>query len=327
MVTQVAKSVPTTHELGLSLEHLHGWFDKNLPPRLKITSGDSVIYTTSDAGWDDRLPEHPYDQTRGRRPEGTGHALSGPIWVEAAEPGDTLAIHINEIVSRDWGFGVHRPGRAAISGILGGEPDDAKELFFRHYHLDRHRGTWRFNGRIEIPVAPFMGIFGVAPATDGRTVTAHPGPHGGNIDCKELCQGTTVYLPVFVPGALFSVGDGHGAQGDGEVDGAAIETGMDRLVLDFELRTDLHIARPRAETATHLLFLAFDEQLNTAVREATRDVIAFLTDAQGLTWGEAYNLCSLSVDFRISQVVDGLTGVHAMLPKAIFTGDAPTFRA
>jgi len=313
------------HEIGLDLRNLHGWFDKTIPPLLRIESGDTVIYRTSDAGWDDRPPGSDGQQTLGRRPEGAGHALSGPVWIDGALPGDTLAVHVREMVSRDWGFAVHRPGRAAISGILGGQPDDVQQPYFRHVHLDRSHGTWQFNHRIAIPLAPFMGIFGVAPASNGRTVTAHPGPHGGNLDCKELTEGTTIYLPVFVPGALFSVGDGHGAQGDGEVDGAAIETGMDRLALDFAVRKDMPIARPRAETPAFLLFLAFAGSLDVAVLEATRDTLHYLVDRQGLAWDEAYNLASLAVDFRITQVVDGLMGVHAMLPKAIFRSNPPTF--
>ena len=157
--------------------------------------------------------------------------------------------------------------------------------------------------------------------------TAHPGPHGGNMDCKELTTGTTLYLPIFVPGALFSVGDGHGAQGDGEVDGAAVETGMERLVLRLTARPDLALERPRAETASHLMFLAFDEDLDEATVVATRDAIGFLERERGLSHDDAYNLCSLALDLRISQVVDGLKGVHAMLPKAIFTRGAPTFAA
>jgi acetamidase/formamidase len=171
-----------------------------------------------------------------------------------------------------------------------------------------------------------MGIYTTAPDAAAPVPTAFPGPHGGNMDCKELTTGTTLYLPVFVPGALFSVGDGHGAQGDGEVDGAAVETGMDRLELRLTVRKGMSIARPRAETAEALLFLAFDEDLDRAIVVATRDAIEFLEQARGLSRDDAYNLCSLALDLRISQVVDGLKGIHAVLPKAIFVDRAPTFR-
>jgi acetamidase/formamidase len=243
--------------------------------------------------------------------------------VRGAEPGDALRVEIGEIVPSDWGFGVHRPGRARISGILGGEPDDVERAWFRHFHLNRERGVYPVIPGVEVPIAPFMGIYATAPNADAPVPTAHPGPHGGNMDCKELAAGTTLYLPVFVPGALFSVGDGHGAQGDGEVDGAAVETGMDRLVLRLSTVRGMAIGRPRAENATHLLFLAFDEDLDRAALEATRDAMAWMRDARGMSWDDAYNLASLALDLRISQVVDGLKGVHAMLPKRIFT-DGPT---
>jgi acetamidase/formamidase len=313
------------HHLGPEQANLHGWFDKRLEPRLRIAPGDVVVYRTPDAGWDQSAPDGSVAASRPERPAGAGHALVGPIWIDGAEPGDTLAIHVREVVARDWGWGVHRPGLAPLAGILAGEPDDCAAPWNQTIFLDRAAGVWRVDERIAIPAAPFMGIFGVAPPAEGTTETYRPGPYGGNIDCKELVAGATLFLPVFVPGALFSVGDGHGAQGDGEVDGAAIETGMDRLVLEFGLRKDRPIARPRAETATHLLFLAFDEDLDRAVVEAGRDVIGFLETTQGLSHDQAYNLASLAVDFRITQVVDGLKGVHAMLPKAIFTADPPSF--
>lgn len=333
----------TTHTLELRLEHLHGWFDRMLPPVLRIQSGDTVILPTSDGNWDDVLPNMPLDQTRGRRPFGAAHALSGPIWVEDAQPGDTLEVAIREMIPRDWGYVVHHPGKFApkpgewgyspddpheigISGVLADQHDDVIEPLFKLLFLDRARNVWKFADGVEVPCEPFMGILAVAPNVEGRYPTLYPGAHGGNIDCKELKAGASIFLPVLVPGALFSVGDGHGAQGDGEVDGAAMEIAMERLVLDFTLHKGMSIARPRAESATHLLFLAFHEDLDIAVLEATRDTMHYLTTRHGLTWNQAYNLCSLAVDFRISQVVDGWKGVHAMLPKALFTSRPATFR-
>jgi acetamidase/formamidase len=299
-----------------------------LPPRLTVDSGDWIVYRTSDAGWGERPPGQPLDQPlRRRHPGHTGHALSGPVDVRGAQPGETLQIDIGTIVPRSWGLGVHRPGLARISGILGGRPDDVERLWLRHYHLDATRQAYPFGAGIEVPVAPFMGIFAVAPDDDGPVPTAHPGPHGGNMDCKELRSGTTLYLPILVPGALFSVGDGHGAQGDGEVDGAAVETGMDRLELRLTVRKDVRIERPRAETPTHLLFLGFHEDLDEAAVIATRDAMSFLCQAFDLTWDEAYNFASLALDLRVTQVVDGLKGIHAMLPKACFTDRVPTFAA
>jgi acetamidase/formamidase len=252
-----------------------------------------------------------------------GIALAGPVRIQGAEPGDALAVRVLEILTRDWAVAGYSPGRdRAMSGVLGGQSDDVEDNYLVHLSLDRARGVWKFGERVEVPLAPFMGVLGVAPARGSRTPTAHPGPHGGNIDCKELRAGTTLFLPVFVSGALFSVGDGHGAQGDGEVDGAAVETGMERLVLEFGLVKGAGLKRPRAETDTHLIFLAFDEDLDAAVLEAARDVMGYLTARRGLTRHEAYSLASIAADFRISQVVNGLKGVHAMLPKALFGGCA-----
>jgi acetamidase/formamidase len=315
----------TTYYMDDAFENLHGWLGRDLAPRLSIDSGDTVVYRTCDAGWADRPPGTPPGESRGRRPEGAGHALSGPVFVRGAEPGDALRIDIGTMVPSDWGFGVHRPGRARISGILGGQPDDVAGPWFRHYHLDRARNVYPVAPGIEVPSAPFMGIYATAPDAGSPVPTAHPGPHGGNMDCQELRSGTTLYLPVLVPGALFSVGDGHGAQGDGEVDGAAIETGMDRLELTLSVRKGWRIERPRAESRTHLLFLAFDEDLDEAAVVATRDAMTWLRDARALSWDDAYNLASLALDLRISQVVDGLKGVHAMLPKRLFVEGVSSF--
>jgi acetamidase/formamidase len=308
-----------THHLEPLPEHLHGWLDPALPPVLRVAPGDTVVYRVPDAAWDRWPPGTTADTPVLEPPEGAEHALVGPVYVEGAEPGDALAIHVREIVPRSWGFGYHKPGPEVPNGILGGEPDDVDAVFIRHVELDRERDVWRYDDRIAIPNRPFMGILAVAPAAAGRTRTVWPGPYGGNADCKEFVAGSTVYLPVFAPGALFSVGDGHGAQGDGEVDGAAIETGIDRLVLELDVRKGLALERPRAETPAAFVFLAFDEDLDLAVRQAARDVMHFLVGRVGVSWDEAYNLASLAADFRVTQMADGLKGAHAVLPKAIFS--------
>lgn len=220
----------TAHHLeGMRQEKPHGWFGGGLGPVLRVEPGDSVVYWTPDAMWDREGPASATENvSRLARPEGAGHALAGPVWVEGAQPGDVLVVRVRELLTRDWGIAGHRPGKRAISGVLAGKPDDVRDEYLVRLSLDRGRGVWRFGERVEVPLAPFMGVLGVAPGSPGRTPTLRPGPHGGNMDCKELGIGATVYLPVHVPGAMFSVGDGHGARGDGEVDGAAIETGMER---------------------------------------------------------------------------------------------------
>ena len=312
-----------THHLDTSLENMHGWFSRTMEPRLRIASGDTVVYATRESGWRERPPTE--GEAPPARPAGAGHALSGPVFVEGAEPGDTLEVRIREIVPTHWGVNAHAPGKRAISGLLGGEPDDMTERYFRRLAIDTARGVAEFAPGITIPLDPFMGIYATCADEDGPVPTAFPGDFGGNMDCKELRAGTTLYLPVFVPGALFSTGDGHAAQGDGEVSGTAIEAGMDRLVLEFVVRKDMHIARPCAESDTHLLFLAVAEDLDRACQEALRDTMQYLVTTHGFTRPDAYALCSIAVDFRITQVVDGPRGVHAMLPRAVFPQGRATF--
>lgn len=314
----------TVHTLDDALENLHGFFSRTLPPRLRIASGDTVVYRTRNAGWNDIPPGQ--TASTGQRPEGAGHALSGPVFIAGAEPGDTLEIRIGEMIPLDWGFNAHRPGNpnSRVKGLLGGEPDDVKEPYFRHLAIDRSRRVCEIQPGIAVPLRPFMGIYAVAPDEDGPVPTAFPGAFGSNMDCKELVSGTTLYLPVFVPGALFSTGDGHAAQGDGEVNVTGIEAGMEQLELQFVVRKDLKVARPCAETPTHLIFLGFGDDLDAALLVAARDVMHYLVDARGLTWDEAYSLASIAIDFRITQVVDGPRGVHAMLPKELFIGEPLT---
>jgi acetamidase/formamidase len=184
--------------------------------------------------------------------------------------------------------------------------------------FDLERGVARFSPRIEVPLAPFFGIMATGPARSlGRTSSVPPGPYGGNIDLKELTAGSILYLPVHVPGALFMVGDGHAAQGDGEVDLTAIETSMTGR-FRFELLRGRTLAWPRAETPTHWISLGLHADLEEAMRMAIREAVGFLVETQGLTREDAYALCSIAVDFEVTQVVDGVKGIHAMIPKRIF---------
>ena len=265
----------TVHTLDDALENLHGFFSRTLPPRLRIASGDTVVYRTRNAGWNDIPPGQ--TTSTGQRPEGAGHALSGPVFIEGAEPGDTLEVRIKEIVPLDWGFNAHRPGNpnSRVKGLLGGEPDDVTAPYFRHLAIDWSRRVSEIQPGIVVPLHPFMGIYAVAPDEDGPVPTAFPGAFGGNMDCKELVAGTTLYLPVFVPGALFSTGDGHAAQGDGEVNVTGIEAGMERLELQFVVRKDLHNRPPlrRDADASHLPRLRGRPRRRLARRRAGRDAL------------------------------------------------------
>jgi acetamidase/formamidase len=200
----------------------------------------------------------------------------------------------------------------------GGLPDEFTLNRSTVIPLDLDQKVCKFNDRIHVPLAPFFGIMATGPArTLGKLNSVPPGPYGGNIDLKDLIAGSILYLPVHVPGALFMVGDGHAAQGDGEVNLTAIETSMTgRFRLELIKQTNL--TWPRAETPDHWIILGMDVDLNEAMRIAIRETVKFLVETQGLSREDAYSLASIAVDFEVTQVVDQVKGIHAMIPKAIF---------
>jgi acetamidase/formamidase len=307
------------HELQSTPQTVHwGYYDATLPPVLHVRSGDEVtVYTVS--GQPDHLPADrrrvPPDlvEILARVTPGPGpHIMTGPIAVEGAEPGDVLQVDILDIALRqDW-------ARNLLAPLKGALPEDFKETWKVIIDLDLDQKVARFLPGITVPLRPFFGNMGVAPAPRlGRLTSLIPYEHGGNLDNKELVAGTTLYLPVWVKGANFSVGDGHGGQGDGEADVTALETA---LTGTFRLtpRKDLTLRIPHAETPTHYLTTGYDPDLDEAVKMALREMIAHLVRTRGLTREHAYALCSIAVDLRITQLVNGYKGSHAMLPKAIF---------
>jgi acetamidase/formamidase len=240
------------------------------------------------------------------------HVVSGPIAIAGAEPGDVLAVHILEATPRvPYGVNSMRTGK-------GGLPDEFTLNRSIVIPFDLERQVAKFSERIEVPLAPFFGIMATGPArSQGRISSVPPGAFGGNIDLKDLVAGTILYLPVHVPEALFMVGDGHAAQGDGEVDLTAIETSLTGT-FRFELIKGKPLAWPRAETPTHWITLGMHENLEEAMKLAIRECISFLSSEQGLSRVDAYALASIAVDFEVTQVVDGVKGIHAMIPKGIF---------
>jgi acetamidase/formamidase len=241
-----------------------------------------------------------------------GHIVSGPIYVESAEPGDVLAVHVLEVTPRTpYGVNTMRMNR-------GGLPDEFTLNRSTVIPFDMERGVAKFAPKIEVPLRPFFGIMATGPARSlGKINSGPPGPFGGNIDLKELTVGSTLYLPVFVPGALFMCGDGHAAQGDGEVDLTAIETSLTGT-FRLDLIKGKTLRWPRAETATHWITLGLHENLEEAMRMAIRETIDFLANEKRLSREDAYALASIAVDFEVTQVVDGVKGIHGMIPKAIF---------
>jgi acetamidase/formamidase len=229
--------------------------------------------------------------------------------VRGAKAGQVLEVRIKDIeLHYDWGYNFSGPLRGAL-------PDDFPETHLIHIPLDRERMVGRLPWGLELPLRPFFGVMAVAPPPAwGSVSTLPPRRNGGNLDNKELVAGTTLYLPIHVDGALFSVGDGHGVQGDGEVCITAIETG---LVGTFELhlRDDMRLTWPFAETPTHVITMAFDPDLDDCVTIALREMLDLIVALAGLSRQEAYTLCSLAADLRVTQVVNGAKGIHVMLEK------------
>jgi acetamidase/formamidase len=310
------------HHLGASSKTCHwGFFESTLQPVLSIASGDEVTVDTISGG-----PEVLPDKTRFHIPPEMaevhasnermlpGHILTGPIAIEGAAPGDVLEVEILDIKLRqDWGWNLIRP----LSGTL---PDDFHETRLINIPLDNTRMVGRMPWGLDLPLRPFFGVMGVAPPPAwGRITSLVPRAMGGNLDNKELIPGAKLYLPVFVPGALFSCGDGHGVQGDGEVCVTAIETALQGRFA-FRLRKDLRFTYPRAETPTHYITMAMDPDLDQCVVKALRDMIVLLGETRKLSREDAYTLCSLAADLRVTQTVNGSKGIHCMIAKSIVQG-------
>jgi acetamidase/formamidase len=307
MTARVDASATTVH---------WGYLDSTLKPAATIESGDVVTISTV-SGPPDALPPPPaivpqalYDihnaKTRRMLP---GHMCTGPVAVRGAKPGQVLQVDIEDIALHyDWGYTACRPLRGAL-------PHDFAEPHMIHVALERNRMVGRLPWGTEIPLRPFFGVMANAPPhTWGMVSSIQPRQFGGNMDNKELVAGTTLYLPVFVDSALFSVGDGHGAQGDGEVCVNAIETG---LIGRFRLtvRADMKLTWPMAETPTHVITMAFDPDLDDCVVVALRAMLDLIEARTTLKRHEAYMLASLAADLRITQVVNEHKGVHVMLEK------------
>jgi len=293
-------------------------------PVLRIKSGDTVEVQTMLTNSPDRLmsagvkPEQVeaelkaiYAEVKDKGPG--GHILTGPIFVEGAEPGDALEVRIVKIrLSIPYAYNSFSPR----SGVLG--PEDFEKGSIKIIPLDAERNVARFADNIEIPLRPFFGSMGVAPPESaGRINSAPPGIHAGNLDNKDLVAGAKLFIPVHVPGALFEVGDGHAGQGNGEVDITALETSLVGT-FQFVVHKDMHLKWPRGETPTHFIAMGLDKDLTEALKIAVREAIDFLVTEKHMTREDAYMLSSVAVDFNVTQAVDGTKGVHAMIPKSIF---------
>ena len=309
-----------THRLTASLETCAwGYFDAALPPALEIDSGSTVTIETvsgapaqlppADAGFHVPFEIHEIHARAERMLP--GHILTGPVAIREALPGMVLQVDILDVSLRqDWGWNIIRP----LAGALPEDFDTGRTTIIP---LDTDAMTARLSWGLTLPLTPFFGVMGVAPPPGwGRISTIQPRAHGGNLDNKMLGPGATLYLPIFADGALFSAGDGHAAQGDGEVCVTAIETA---LTGTFRLtaRGDMTLTGPRAETQDHLITMGLHESLDRAAERAVRDMIKWIAERRGLSREDAYMLCSLAADLRITQCVNGTKGVHMLLNKAL----------
>ncbi|MFV0295754.1 MAG: acetamidase/formamidase family protein [Hyphomicrobiaceae bacterium] len=309
------------HTLKSSPATVHwGYFDAEVPPALTINPGDSVTVETVSGGPDVMPPASSgltpppelaaiHAQVPRKLP---GHVLTGPIAIKGAMPGDALEVEIQAIECRQpWGYNAIRP----LSGALPGEFDRVRII---HIPMDLGRMVATLSWGAEIPLRPFFGVMGVAPPSAwGMVSSIPPNRHGGNLDNKELVAGTTLTLPVHVPGANFSCGDGHGAQGDGEVCVTAIETALTGT-FKFTLKKGAALKWPRAQTPTHQITMATDPDLDQAAKEALRQMIALLCEHKNLSREDAFTLCSLAADLRVTQLVNGNNGCHCMLENRYF---------
>lgn len=312
------------HTIEPEQRTLHGSFSREFPPVLTIDSGDTVHFRTLEASWglEPRLNRTTPSRTFTPRVKGRddGHALCGPIAIRGAQPGMVLEIHINDIRTGTWGCTNAGGYASKINQRLGIEEGT---LLTWTLDPDSLIGIDQFGHTVKL--RPFMGIMGMPPGEPGIHSTIPPRPCGGNVDCKELVAGSILYLPIAVPGALFSTGDGHALQGDGEVSGTAIECPMEKADLTFFLRDDLALATPLAQTPAGWLTMGFHENLQEAALIALNAMLDFQCATYHLLRSQALALASSVIDLHVTQIVNGgVVGVHALLPPGAFSEGTPS---
>jgi acetamidase/formamidase len=311
----------TIHDLPLERRTLHGHFSAELPPVLTVEPGDSVRFSTLDAGWGLEAPT-PGRPVRVRfEPRDAeldqGHPLVGPIELRGARAGGTLSVRIDEVRVGGYGFTDAGGWSSRLNDRLGMTNGENVTLI---WELDADGETGRDQYGRTIALRPFLGVLGMPPPEPGRWPTGPPRRSGGNLDCKELVRGSTLFLPIPVDGALFSAGDGHAAQGDGEVCGQGIECPLDRVQLTLDLRPDLELEAPIADTPAGWLAVGVDDDLDEAAARAIEGMLALLGCELGVSRREALALASVAVDLRVTQLVNGVVGVHALVPHDTLAG-------
>ena len=294
-----------------------GWYDNAQAPVLRVHSGDTVEMETLIHGHAQIIPDLTIEQMTARAKQeqidspGRGvHSITGPVYVDGAKPGDTLKIEIGRIVPTAYGLNFNYPGFA------GAFPTQFRQGQLKYFYLDWNRRRFEFARGIFIPLRPFPGIISVARAEPGRYGTVPPGPFGGNLDINEMVSGTTLYLPVFVDGALLWSGDSHAAQGNGEINLTALETAFNRLDLKVSVLKGVKLDWPRIETPTHWIAIGYDRDLNVAFKLLQAQTIKLIAEQSKLSPTAARDRMLATWDCRISEVVNVLKGTYCMIPKA-----------
>jgi acetamidase/formamidase len=304
-------STPETVRLGV--------FDSTLPNILDVDSGDVVVYPDTWSHFLNRLqPGTTIDELARLRREHVGrgpHSIIGPVGVRGAAPGDLIEVQFQRLSPVGWGATFVNPGDLG-TGTL---PGDFATGQVRYLQLDPTRRTAEFLPGINVPVAPFQGTFAAAPAVEGVVSSVPPGQHAGNIDLRDLTEGASLFIPVWQPSGKLYTGDSHAAQGDGEVNNQALESAMAEVRVRLVLHKQAGWQWPFAETSDYWIAMGIDADLNEAFRIATRNTIAFLHRRAGLSELDAYSLTSIAVSLRVTQFVNQTRGVHALIPKALFT--------
>lgn len=314
-VTVATKLPGKVHLLPATLETTQwGWFDNAQAPVLSVNSGDTVIMETMMHSHNQVVPGKTIEELKKLRTDHPGrgpHTLTGPIYVEGAEPGDVLKVKMNRIVPRAYGTNFNIPG------MFGQFPQEYQDGQVKYLYLDMERKVAEFLPGIEVPLRPFPGTTGVARAEPGRYSSVPPGEYGGNMDIRDLQEGATLYLPVWVKGALLWSGDSHAAQGNGEVNLTAIETAYKELNVTLEVVKNMKLDMPRIETDKSWITVGFDKDLNLAYDGAQAQTIKFLSEQRKISSAEAAALMPKVSDCRVSQVVNIKKGVHCLNPKDV----------
>lgn len=312
--------MPTIHHLKPERSTLHGHFSRDLDPILEIKSGDTVICSTLDAGWGlepytggDYAPRREFE---GRvKPQDDGHALIGPIAIKDAQAGQTLEVHIKTIRTGAWGYCMAGGYKSLVSDYF----NLTKKGIVHAWELDSEKNIGCNHLGHRVRLNPFMGVMGMPPAEAGIHPTAPPRNSGGNMDCKDLVEGSRLYLPISVAGGLFSVGDGHATQAHGEISGTVIECPMEQVELTFNVLDNFPIKTPVAKTPTAWIAMGFDENLNEATFFALETMFGLMEKFYEIERLDAVALASVAVDLHVTQIANGVLGVHASLPHGVIS--------